>query len=355
MKKLILLLLFPLLTRSQTCTLVYDNMEVYTWFGNWNTIFNTGFYADASVSPTLSGVLYGSGNGASAIESANYVLPNVAGLNTAYAHRLTFRLASYRFSNIAAATAGVDGPDYIDVRYSTNGGTTYTTEMRIAGNANAYWNYNAATASKTASGAMTTYAPVAGGNRTATGDGYSTISLTIPAGATQLAFSLNARVNSAGEEWWLDNIELIQLGPCVVLPIELIDFSVIYKEDKVYINWLTATELNNEWFVIDKSTDGYSWKEFNRVKGQGTVNTPTSYQLIDTDVVQGYNYYQLKQIDFDKQEKYLGIVFVYLDFTKSKSIFMIVDILGRRIEDLENYVGIYVVVFSDGTAKKYVK
>lgn len=355
MKKLILLLLFPLLTRAQTCTLAYDNMEVYTWFGNWNTIVNTGFYADASVSPSISGVLYGSGNGASAIESANYVLPNIAGLNTAYAHTLTFRLASYRFSNAVAATAGVDGADYIDVRYSTNGGTTYTTEMRIAGNANAYWNYNASAASKTVSGAMTTYAPAAGGNRTATGDGYSTISLTIPAGATQLAFSLNARVNSAGEEWWLDNIELIQLGPCVVLPIELIDFSAVHRDDKVYINWLTTTELNNDCFVIDKSTNGYSWKEFAKVKGQGTVNTPTSYQLIDTDVVQGYNYYQLRQIDFDKQEKYLGIVFIYLDSTKSKSIFMIIDILGRKIEDLEKYVGIYIVVFEDGTAKKYIK
>lgn len=356
MKKLILLLLFPLLTRSQTCLLTYDYMEVYTWFGNWNTVVNTGFYNNASVTPSLSGVLYGAGNGSSAIESANYILPNVTGLNTTYAHRLSFRLASYRFSNPTATTAGVDGPDYIDVRYSTNAGVSYVTEMRIAGNANAYWDYNAlATASKTVSGVLTTYAPVAGGNRTATGDGYSTISLTIPAGATQLAFSLNARVNSAGEEWWLDNIELIQLGPCVVLPIELIDFSAVHRDDKVYINWLTATELNNEWFVIDKSIDGYSWKEFAKVKGQGTIYTPTLYQLIDTSLTSGYIYYKLRQIDFDKQEKYLGIVFIYLDSTKNKSIFMIIDILGRKIEDLEKYVGIYVVVFDDGTAKKYIK
>jgi hypothetical protein len=34
---------------------------------------------------------------------------------------------------------------------------------------------------------------------------------------------------------------------------------------------------------------------------------------------------------------------------------MIVDMLGRKIEDLENYVGIYVVVFDDGTSKKYIK
>jgi hypothetical protein len=341
---------------SQTCTttVAYDYMEVYTWFGNWNTPANTGFYADASISPALSGVLLGAGNGSSGTESAIYVLPNITGLNATYIYKLKFRLASYRFSSPLAATAGVDGADYVDVRYSSNNGTTYTTEMRIAGNANAYWNYNVSTAAKTANGAMTTYAPTAGGNRTTTGDGYSVIELTLPTGITQITVQLSCRVNSNGEEWWIDNVELIQLAPCP-LPIELIDFSAVYKENKVYINWLTATELNNDCFVIDKSTDGYSWKEFNRVKGQGTVNTPTSYQLIDTNVVQGYNYYQLRQIDFDKQETYLGIVFIYLDSTKSKSIFMIVDMLGRKIEDLENYVGIYVVVFDDGTSKKYIK
>jgi hypothetical protein len=354
MKKLILLLLFPLLTRAQTCLLVYDYMETYTWFGDWNTLANTGFYTNYFVSSNASAALIGAGNGSSGLESAIYVLPNVTGLNTIYAHKLSFRLASYRVSNPTAATAGVDGADYVDVRYSTNNGTTAFTEMRIAGNANAYWDYNTATAAKIASGAMTTYAPIAGGNRTAIGDGYSVIELTIPAGATQLAFNLNCRMNSAGEEWWIDNAELIQLGPCVVLPIELIDFSAVYRDDGTHINWLTATELNNEWFVIDKSTDGYSWKEFDRVKGQGTVNTPTSYILIDTDVVQGYNYYQLKQIDFGKQEKYLGIVFVYIDFSKTKNILMIIDILGRNIENLEEYIGVYIVIYDDGTTKKYV-
>ncbi len=340
---------------SQTCTttVAYDYMEVYTWFGNWNTTTNTGYYADASVSPSYSGVLLGAGNGSSGTESAIYVLPNITGLNTTYTYKLKFRLASYRFSNPTAATTGVDGADYVDVRYSINNGTTYTTEMRIAGNANAYWNYNTATAAKTASGAMTTYAPTAGGNRTSTGDGYSVIELTLPTGINQIAVQLSCRVNSNGEEWWIDNVELIEIAPCV-LPIELIDFSAIYREDKVYINWLTATELNNDCFVIDKSTDGNGWKQFDKVKGQGTIYTPTLYQLIDTNLTSGYIYYKLRQIDFDKQEKYLGIVFVYVNSPKVKNILMIIDVLGRNIENLEKYTGVYIVVYDDGTSKKYV-
>ena len=59
MKRLLIILscLLFLNVKSQTCTLVFDNMETYTWFGDWNTIFNTGFYNNASISPTLSGVL----------------------------------------------------------------------------------------------------------------------------------------------------------------------------------------------------------------------------------------------------------------------------------------------------------
>lgn len=343
-----LLLLASLITKSQSCLLVYDYMETYTWFGNWNTIFNTGFYNNASVSTTLSGVLYGSGIGTSAIESANYVLPNVTGLNTAYAHKLTFRLASYRFSSPLAATAGVDGPDYIDVRYSTNN-STYVTEMRIAGNANAYWDYNTATAAKTANGTMTTYAPIAGGNRTATADGYSVIELTIPAGATQLAFSLNARVNSAGEEWWLDNIELIQLGPCAVLPIELISFEGVNTDECNVLTWVTATELNNKYFTLYRSVDGYSWVKINTTQGAGTVSTPSLYSYKDYSFDKAINYYKLTQTNFDGSSEVFNII--YIDNTNSQIHLPIkvTNMLGQDV--MYNAPGLKIYYYSNGSSR----
>lgn len=347
---LIIFCLISLFTKSQTCTLVYDNMETYTWFGNWNTIINTGFYSDASVSTTLSGVLYGSGNGSSAIESANYILPNVSGLNTAYAHRLTFRLASYRFSNPTAATTGVDGPDYVDVRYSTNNGTTYTTEMRIAGNANAYWNYNAlGIASKTASGIMTTYAPIAGGNRTATGDGYSVISLTIPAGATQLAFTFNARVNSAGEEWWIDNIELIQLGPCAALPIELISFEVVNNNGCNVLTWITATEINNKEFKLYRSTDGLHWSKINTTQGAGTINTPSMYSYKDYSFDKAINYYKLIQTNFDGSLKEFNTIYIDNSNSQISLPFKVINLLGQDVN--ADAPGLKIYYYTDGSSR----
>ena len=229
MKKCLLLLLFFIhwnLSYSQTCntTLVYDNVEAYTWVGLWNSLFNAGYYNNVSVSSNASAALIGVGAGTSIIEQSTYVLPNVA-VNPSFQHIFRFRLGSYRITS-TAATSGVDAADYVDVRLSTNNGTTYVSEMRITGFSNAYWDYNTnATASKTANGALQTFAPAAGGNRTNTGDGYSIIELRIPAGVSNIAINLLCRANSAGEEWWLDNMELIQVVPIPNNPIVIAPLS----------------------------------------------------------------------------------------------------------------------------------
>jgi hypothetical protein len=352
----ILLSFIPILSLSQTCTttVAYDYMEVYTWFGNWNTVVNTGFYINASVTPTLSGVLYGAGNGSSAIESANYVLPNITGLNPTSTHVLRFRLASYRFSNPAAATAGVDGADYVDVRYSTNN-LTYITEMRITGNANAYWNYNTlATASKTVTGANTTYAPTGGGNRTATGDGYSTIELTIPPGPTQLAFQLGCRINSAGEEWWIDNVELLEIAPCSPLPIELVEFNGINNNDHNIITWVTVTEINNDYYTLERSTDGFNWFEINVTDGAGNSLTPILYSYKDYNYNKNStNYYRLKQTDFNGVFKYFNIIYITNDTPIKPKLLTIYNYIGQEVNN--SATGFLIEVYDDGSTKKIYK
>jgi hypothetical protein len=198
-------------------TVYYDNMETYTWAGDWWNYSYSNFYTNYFVSSNASAVHYGSGNGTSGLEVDWYVMPNVTGLNPAYTYKVKFRLASYTATS-TAATRGVDGGDYITVQLSTNGGTSYTDEIRVAGNSNATWAYGATgVASKTANGTLTTFQPAGGGVRTF--DGYSTVELTLPAGSTQCAVDIYNRVNSAGEEWWIDNVELIETIPQPTLAI----------------------------------------------------------------------------------------------------------------------------------------
>ncbi len=357
MKKLILLFLFlPILCRTQTCTtlVAYDYVETYNWIGLWfgNTL-NSSYYTNASVSGTTSAVIYGTGGGSSATEQDWYVLPNITGLNSSYTYQFKLRLGSYTFTGPSSTTRGVDAADLIEVQISTNGEISYTSELRVTGNNNATWNYNNAAASKTASGAITTYSPTAGGNRTSTGDGYSVLTVTMT-GITQLAVDILCRVNAGGEEWWLDNMELYEIAPCAPLPIELTSFKANLENNQIVINWETATEINNEGFVLEKSIDGFSWNELVKIEGQGTKYTPTQYKTIDSNPLKD-NYYRLKQIDFNGDFKYFSPIYAYVNPKKLKTIILVIDMLGRSIIDLENYSGIYILVYDDGTIMKYYK
>ena len=223
--KLAIVLLFFLSNRNVAngqCTSVvyYDNMETYTWAGDWWNYSNSGFYTNISVSPTVSAAHYGTGTGTSAIEQDWYVLPNITGLNPAYTYKVKFRLASTVLSSSSAATRGVDGGDFIIVQLSTNGGSSYSNEIKISGNSNAIWDYNATgVAAKTADGTQTNFTTPAGNQYALRPDGYSTVELTLPAGTTQCAVDIYTRVNSAGEDFWIDNVELIEVIPQPTLSI----------------------------------------------------------------------------------------------------------------------------------------
>ena len=214
MKNFLLLftLLFSLNVRSQSCTstVYYDNMETFTWFGDWWLYNFSNFYTNFSVSPTASAVHFGSGSGTSGIEQDWYVLPQITGLNPNYEYKVRFKLASYTATSPSAATRGLDGSDFLQVQLSRNGGP-YVAEMSIYGFNNQTWTYSATgVAAKTANGTNTVYQRTVGGARA---DGFSTVELTLQPNTTSVAIDLYVRCNAAGEEFWIDNIELIETIP----------------------------------------------------------------------------------------------------------------------------------------------
>lgn len=354
-KLLVLLFLIPILSFSQTCTttVVYDRMETYTWFGDWFTpAVTTGFFTNASTSPTTSGVLYGLGAGTSAYELDWYSLPNQTGLNTAFNYQLKFRLGSYRFTNTTATTRGVDIGDFIEVQISTNGGVTYTSEIRVTGNNNAFWNYNTlGTITKTSNGVLTTYSPAGGGDRSATGDGYSVITLNLPPSITQIAVDIYCRANSAGEEWWLDDIELIEISPCSPLPIELVEFNGVNYYDHNLLTWVSATEINNHFYTLERSVDAFNWSEITYVDGAGTSSTPILYSYKDyTYIKEVTNYYRLKQTDFNGNFEYFKIIDVTYTPRKKPILIKIVNYMGQEVN--ENETGFLIEIYDDGSTRK---
>jgi hypothetical protein len=94
------------------------------------------------------------------------------------------------------------------------------------------------------------------------------------------------------------------------LPVELVSFSARVSGEQVIIDWSTASELNNDFFTIERSQDGLSFEGIARIIGAGTTNQPMKYQSIDYLPLPGISYYRLKQTDFDGTFDYSKIVVV---------------------------------------------
>ena len=96
----------------------------------------------------------------------------------------------------------------------------------------------------------------------------------------------------------------------VVLPVELTAFSAYKAEEGVVLSWNTASEINNDYFDIERSIDGQQFEQVGRVAGHGTTALPQSYRWVDLSSLSGITYYRLKQVDFDGDFAYSPLVFV---------------------------------------------
>jgi hypothetical protein len=95
---------------------------------------------------------------------------------------------------------------------------------------------------------------------------------------------------------------------CAVLPVELLTFDVSKVPEGNLLSWQTASEVNNEGFFIERSSDGTNFEDIGFQEGAGNSNIINSYTFIDTSPNEGINYYRLRQVDFDGKEEYSKLV-----------------------------------------------
>ncbi|MBR5958024.1 MAG: T9SS type A sorting domain-containing protein [Salinivirgaceae bacterium] len=90
----------------------------------------------------------------------------------------------------------------------------------------------------------------------------------------------------------------------VVMPIELVYFEAYHSADQVYFKWQTASELNNDYFTIECSTDAEDFEPLATVQGSGTTNYTVDYDYQYRLNYVGTMYYRLKQTDYDGSSTY---------------------------------------------------
>jgi hypothetical protein len=92
-----------------------------------------------------------------------------------------------------------------------------------------------------------------------------------------------------------------------VLPVKWGDVSAKRNQnDAVEIHWTTLTEINNDFFEVERSDNGFDWVEAGKVKGGGNQSAKNSYRFVDEAPISAY--YRIKQVDYDGKFDYSKIV-----------------------------------------------
>lgn len=100
------------------------------------------------------------------------------------------------------------------------------------------------------------------------------------------------------------------------LPVELLYFKgSLTERNQVLLEWKTASEVDNDYYTIERSYNGQDFDFLTEIGGAGTILIPKTYSVIDTDAnaFTGKVYYRLAQTDFSKTRKQLGIVRVQME------------------------------------------
>jgi hypothetical protein len=141
------------------------------------------------------------------------------------------------------------------------------------------------------------------------------------------------------------------------LPIDLISFNAEYLGSEIHpivmINWITLSQVNNDYFEVQRSVDVENWYTVETVTGAGNNNSQMSYSVIDTKPFYGTSYYRLKQTDYDGQHESFHPVSVSIS-SEEKIVNKVINFMGQEVN--EYYKGMVLEIYQDGTyVKKYYK
>lgn len=102
----------------------------------------------------------------------------------------------------------------------------------------------------------------------------------------------------------------ILVKPSIALPVTWKALTVVRNDGNVTVNWVTASEINNDYFIVQRSFDGVNYIDVSKVKGNG--NTTYDSEYFENDHADPFKdlYYRIKQVDFDGKFDYSAVRFL---------------------------------------------
>jgi len=98
-----------------------------------------------------------------------------------------------------------------------------------------------------------------------------------------------------------------------VAPVEWLSFKAALRQNQTLLSWSTASEENNQGFYLERSPDTEFWEEIGFVAGAGTTQEVQYYTFTDPQPAIGYNYYRIRQTDYNGDTDYSSIQAIVLD------------------------------------------
>ena len=151
--------------------------------------------------------------------------------------------------------------------------------------------------------------------------------------------------NTNGKTLWWDNVTFSPTPynsphtygpsisvPATSLPVEWISFTADRLDSRnIQLRWETANEVNNDYFIVQRSIDGEFFEEIGTVDGKGTTDSPTSYSFLDNTYQANINYYRLKQMDLNGAFNFSNIVEVRFE---GKEDFLAFHVFPSPVKDV---------------------
>jgi len=162
------------------------------------------------------------------------------------------------------------------------------------------------------------------------------------------------------QEGTLDSNTVSICGLIINLPIDLLSFNADENERTVRTDWVTKSEINNDYFIVQRSKEGVVFEDIGQIPGAGNSTQILSYEFIDANPYPGTSYYRLKQVDFDGNNETTASVSVFMsgagivnffpnpvtddanlvlysEFTMDVSI-QLVNMLGQTVMDIDESI-----------------
>lgn len=191
------------------------------------------------------------------------------------------------------------------------------------------------------------------GGQCATNGNMNDVVLTYNFSAGQVGTTFYIMVDSYGGNRC--DFTLTTTGPVCVLPTDLTSFAGrMNRSHEVVLSWETTAEMNNDYFTIERSTDGLSFTGIGRVSGAGNSGTRRYYAYTDHQPAASVNYYRLRQTNLDGTHKLTPPIVVRNSTPTSGFIIFpnpVTDNIKLEIDTKFNIGDNYSVVITDMAGK----